>query len=209
MPTRKSSQTLTQGKLNFGSTKPKRTTTQNVKPRQTKILTGPKRTVESSDEDSDVEEIEALSSSEYEHTAISRKKEDDEFHQKTSRTFRSARRIVEPPATLRQKVSVANKGASGLNEDDPKYDAHYATVLQKMNYMPPIHSDGQSKVHEILRCFDMSYEFGPCVGISRLERWERAQLLGLNPPKEVKDILTTKQGLEQAEFSQSVLFNEV
>ena len=30
-----------------------------------------------------------------------------------------------------------------------------------------------------------SYEFGPCVGIPRLERWERAQALGLNPPKEV------------------------
>ena len=33
-----------------------------------------------------------------------------------------------------------------------------------------------------------SYEFGPCVGIPRLERWERAQALGLKPPKEVFDL---------------------
>ena len=31
-----------------------------------------------------------------------------------------------------------------------------------------------------------SYEYGPCVGVSRLERWERAQALGLNPPPEVR-----------------------
>ncbi|KAG6900027.1 hypothetical protein C0993_004084 [Termitomyces sp. T159_Od127] len=208
MPRTKSSQTLTQVKLNFGSTKPKRTTTQNVKPRQTKILTGPKRTVDSSDESSDIEEIETLYSSGDESTSGSRKNQDVEAPKKASSTFKAARRTVESPAIPAQKV-VENKGAPRLNENNSKYDAHYATVRQKMNYMPPIHCDGQSKVHEILRCFDMSYEFGPCVGVSRLERWERARLMGLNPPKEVKDILTTKQGLEQKEFSQSVLFNEV
>lgn len=30
-----------------------------------------------------------------------------------------------------------------------------------------------------------SYEYGPCVGVTRLERWERAQAMGLNPPDEV------------------------
>ena len=30
-----------------------------------------------------------------------------------------------------------------------------------------------------------SSKFGPYVGIPRLERWERAQALGLNPPEEV------------------------
>ena len=28
-------------------------------------------------------------------------------------------------------------------------------------------------------------DYGPCVGITRVERWETAQALGLNPPKEV------------------------
>jgi hypothetical protein len=30
-----------------------------------------------------------------------------------------------------------------------------------------------------------SYEYGPCVGVTRLERWERAAALGLSPPVEV------------------------
>lgn len=35
-----------------------------------------------------------------------------------------------------------------------------------------------------LRQFDLTSKFGPCVGISRLERWERAAKLGLDPPAE-------------------------
>lgn len=42
---------------------------------------------------------------------------------------------------------------------------------------------------QILKNFDLTLEFGPCTGITRLERWERAQKHGLNPPDEVKDIL--------------------
>ncbi|KAG6902555.1 hypothetical protein C0995_014944 [Termitomyces sp. Mi166 len=208
MSTRKSSQTLTQGKLNFSSTKPKRTTTQNVKPKQTKPVIALKEHVESSDESLDVEDIEVPSSSEDEYTSKLHK-EASENRKKASSIRKPARQTLEPPAALRRKVSASNQGAPELNENDPKYNAHYATVRKTMDYMPPIHSDGQGKIHEILRCFDMSYEFGPCVGVSRLERWERARLLGLKPPKEVKDILTTKQGLEQKEFSQSVFFNEV
>lgn len=31
--------------------------------------------------------------------------------------------------------------------------------------------------------------FGPCTGITRLQRWERAQKLGLDPPAEVPAIV--------------------
>ncbi|EDO41296.1 predicted protein [Nematostella vectensis] len=40
-----------------------------------------------------------------------------------------------------------------------------------------------------LREFDLSPEFGPCLGMTRLERWERADRYGLNPPQDVKKIL--------------------
>lgn len=29
-----------------------------------------------------------------------------------------------------------------------------------------------------------SYEYGPCIGVTRMERWDRAAALGLNPPVE-------------------------
>ncbi|KAG8381691.1 hypothetical protein BUALT_Bualt06G0147800 [Buddleja alternifolia] len=42
---------------------------------------------------------------------------------------------------------------------------------------------------EVLRQFDVNMAYGPCLGMSRLERWERANAWGLHPPKEVKDLL--------------------
>ncbi|XP_028262069.1 DNA polymerase delta subunit 4 [Parambassis ranga] len=40
-----------------------------------------------------------------------------------------------------------------------------------------------------LRQFDLDWRFGPCTGISRLQRWERAKLHGLNPPEEIRELL--------------------
>jgi len=31
-----------------------------------------------------------------------------------------------------------------------------------------------------------SYKYGPCIGTTRMQRWKRAQALGLNPPIEVR-----------------------
>jgi len=41
----------------------------------------------------------------------------------------------------------------------------------------------------VLRQFDLASKFGPCTGMTRLERWERAEGLGLKPPKQVRDLL--------------------
>ncbi len=37
--------------------------------------------------------------------------------------------------------------------------------------------------------FDLETKFGPVVGLSRLERWERAVRLGLEPPQWVRDTI--------------------
>ncbi len=34
----------------------------------------------------------------------------------------------------------------------------------------------------------------PCVGISRMKRWQRADRLGLNPPVEVLAVLVKEEG---------------
>ncbi|KAF9474826.1 hypothetical protein BDN70DRAFT_884430 [Pholiota conissans] len=96
-----------------------------------------------------------------------------------------------------------------LKIKNPKWSKHYAEVKAKMGHMPAIHGEMQNRIHEILRVFDDSYEYGPCVGVTRLERWNRAKALGLNPPKEVEEILNTKQGASMPEYSQSVFFGEV
>ncbi|XP_069089038.1 DNA polymerase delta subunit 4 isoform X1 [Pleurodeles waltl] len=42
---------------------------------------------------------------------------------------------------------------------------------------------------ERLRSFDLEWRYGPCTGITRLERWERAEFLGLQPPKAIRDLV--------------------
>nr|WDA42955.1 DNA polymerase delta subunit 4 [Fagopyrum tataricum] len=49
--------------------------------------------------------------------------------------------------------------------------------------------DGFTENERILRTFDMNMVYGPCSGMTRIERWERAVRLGLNPPMDVKAFL--------------------
>ncbi|KAI4881227.1 hypothetical protein NFI96_033467 [Prochilodus magdalenae] len=56
---------------------------------------------------------------------------------------------------------------------------------------PPRPSKREIELQE-LRKFDLDWRFGPCTGISRLQRWERAALHGLDPPQDIKDILLTE-----------------
>ncbi|MCJ1474712.1 hypothetical protein MMC13_003372 [Lambiella insularis] len=54
---------------------------------------------------------------------------------------------------------------------------------------PRVHQQGLSLEQKILREFDLSSQFGPCVGIARTKRWNRARSLGLQPPIEVLAVL--------------------
>jgi len=96
-----------------------------------------------------------------------------------------------------------------LNPDDKKWRKLYGQTREKMGNIEPVHPAKLNKVHHILRVFDLSYEYGPCVGVPRLQRWERADALGLNPPSEVKEILLSKQGLEKDEYAQNVFYGEI
>ncbi|KXX77082.1 DNA polymerase delta subunit 4 [Madurella mycetomatis] len=51
------------------------------------------------------------------------------------------------------------------------------------------HTEGLSTGEKVLRYFDVSSQYGPCIGIARIKRWQRAQRLGLNPPIEVLAVL--------------------
>mmetsp|Transcript_10715 Transcript_10715/g.66043 ORF Transcript_10715/g.66043 Transcript_10715/m.66043 type:complete len:104 (-) Transcript_10715:56-367(-) len=46
---------------------------------------------------------------------------------------------------------------------------------------------------ERLRGFDLDPRFGPCMGMTRIDRWERAEKLGLDPPPRVKTLLETRK----------------
>ncbi|XP_071617798.1 DNA polymerase delta subunit 4 [Heliangelus exortis] len=54
---------------------------------------------------------------------------------------------------------------------------------------------------EMLRRFDLTWEYGPCTGITRLQRWERAQALGLSPPSPVREALLKHQDNPEVTYS--------
>ncbi|EDQ91825.1 uncharacterized protein MONBRDRAFT_5881 [Monosiga brevicollis MX1] len=59
--------------------------------------------------------------------------------------------------------------------------------------------------HQYLRQFDLDMTFGPCVGVSRRERWERADAFGLNPPKAVLRLLENHP--QDETFQQCLWYN--
>jgi hypothetical protein len=58
-------------------------------------------------------------------------------------------------------------------------------------------------VRDYLRSFDFNSAYGPCLGISRMQRWQRAHAAGLNPPTAVHALLLAGAGdddLQRAEL---------
>jgi len=55
---------------------------------------------------------------------------------------------------------------------------------------------------EVLRDFDLQLDYGPCIGIARLERWDRAEKFGLNPPMQVRKII--EMNLNDDRYTQCV-----
>lgn len=60
----------------------------------------------------------------------------------------------------------------------------------------PVHQQGVHMHEKILRHFDLSSEYGPCIGITRLRRWKRARALSLNPPIEVLAVILREEAKE-------------
>ncbi|XP_028916614.1 DNA polymerase delta subunit 4 isoform X2 [Ornithorhynchus anatinus] len=62
---------------------------------------------------------------------------------------------------------------------------------------PPV----EEAVLDLLRQFDLAWQYGPCTGITRFQRWERADRLGLSPPTEVLRVLWAHPGNPSVQFS--------
>ncbi|KAK4986935.1 hypothetical protein LTR50_004978 [Elasticomyces elasticus] len=58
---------------------------------------------------------------------------------------------------------------------------------------PRVHQEGLGVAEKVLREWDVSGQFGPCIGIARLKRWKRAYTLGLGPPIEVLAVLLREE----------------
>ncbi|TVU04714.1 hypothetical protein EJB05_47845, partial [Eragrostis curvula] len=57
--------------------------------------------------------------------------------------------------------------------------------------------DGCGAEEAELRLFDMDMTYGPCIGVTRLRRWERAAAMGLSPPPHLRDLIIILQQQQQ------------
>ncbi|KAK2633079.1 hypothetical protein EUGRSUZ_L00611 [Eucalyptus grandis] len=78
------------------------------------------------------------------------------------------------------KRSPTNASTVGSNVTQPPALVSHGSIDLK---------DDHDQAEEVLRQFDMNMAYGPCLGMTRLSRWERAQKLGLNSLKEVEILL--------------------
>ncbi|EPE07575.1 dna polymerase delta subunit [Ophiostoma piceae UAMH 11346] len=79
----------------------------------------------------------------------------------------------------------------------------YWRSIEAQSLSRPVHQEGMGLGEKVLRHFDVSSQFGPCVGIERKKRWMRAQRLGLAPPIEVLAVMLHEEaeGVENVERS--------
>lgn len=68
-----------------------------------------------------------------------------------------------------------------------------------------VHQEDLSQAEKVLRYFDVSSQYGPCIGIPRARRWHRAEKLGLNPPIEVLALLLREEGQGNKEIERAAM----
>ncbi|KAL4923918.1 putative DNA polymerase delta subunit 4 [Aspergillus undulatus] len=94
-------------------------------------------------------------------------------------------------AEIQQPLSELDKQAAKITK---KQLQEYWIREEAQSRGPRVHHENLSLDEKILRHFDLSSQYGPCVGIARIKRWRRADSLDLNPPIEVLSVLLKQEG---------------
>jgi DNA polymerase delta subunit 4 len=87
---------------------------------------------------------------------------------------------------IQQPLSEEDQKAIKITEQELQ---RYWKKEEQTRKAPRVHQEDLSLHEKILRHFDLSSQYGPCIGIARLKRWRRAKMLNLNPPIEVLAVL--------------------
>ncbi|PKX95286.1 putative DNA polymerase delta subunit 4 [Aspergillus novofumigatus IBT 16806] len=87
---------------------------------------------------------------------------------------------------IQQPLSGEDQKAIKITEQELQ---RYWKKEEQARKAPRVHQEDLSLHEKILRHFDLSSQYGPCIGIARLKRWRRAKMLNLNPPIEVLAVL--------------------
>lgn len=108
----------------------------------------------------------------------------------------------EPSLESEPSIVVPAARRPDLDESDESYRRAAQTILNEKR-TPILHSKPNT-IETILRDFDMTGKYGPCVGITRLQRFNRAKKLKMSPPELIGQILESQQAHEKNEYKHEV-----
>ncbi|KAI1767072.1 hypothetical protein GGR53DRAFT_463814 [Hypoxylon sp. FL1150] len=123
------------------------------------------------------------------------KKEEDDVEESKIKVLEEVPQVeVKPEPEAKSEAELRAEKISGRQIDQ------YWRKLERERTAERVHQEDLLQAEKILRYWDVSSQYGPCVGISRMKRWKRADKLGLNPPLEVLAVLQQEEseGMEKA-----------
>ncbi|KFG79384.1 putative DNA polymerase delta subunit 4 [Metarhizium anisopliae] len=96
-------------------------------------------------------------------------------------------------AELKEEVLVKTEAELKAEKLTDSQIDKYWKGIEKERKAPRVHQEGLSVNDKVLRYFDVCSQYGPCIGIDRMKRWQRAERLGLRPPIEVLSVLLKEE----------------
>ena len=104
------------------------------------------------------------------------------------------------PLTREEYVLVANQYGKGRDACRAVFES-FTEAQQAEAAVEPVELTAEEVA--VLRDFDLTQKFGPCIGITRKQRWQRADKGGREPPISVWRILERLDG-DGSEANQSL-----
>ncbi|KAK3020323.1 hypothetical protein RJ639_046535 [Escallonia herrerae] len=102
--------------------------------------------------------------------------------------YRQRKKGITKPANAKAKTS-SSKKPSSPNRSAATFGSDVTQPPALISHASLDLQDDYDANEEFLRQFDMNMAYGPCLGMTRMARWERASRRGLNPPKDVECLL--------------------
>ncbi|XP_021750555.1 LOW QUALITY PROTEIN: DNA polymerase delta subunit 4-like [Chenopodium quinoa] len=100
--------------------------------------------------------------------------------------------MVTPKVNMKGFFKQKKKGNFGISKPSSKKKTtpNSSSLGYDVAQSPSLHlQDDYDSNEKVLRQFDMNMAYRPYIDLARLDRWNEANKLGLNPPKEVETLL--------------------
>ncbi|KAI2467291.1 DNA polymerase delta, subunit 4-domain-containing protein [Annulohypoxylon bovei var. microspora] len=115
----------------------------------------------------------------------------DEFEEKPIKDeFEEKPQVTQPEPEVEPEKSWAELRAEEITD---RQIYQYWRKLELERIAQRVHQGDLTLAEKVLRYWDVSSQYGPCIGMDRIKRWKRAEKLGLNPPLEVLAVLKKEE----------------